>query len=197
MLVNHLGYRQTENVWSQPEPGHNVVLTLGLDIQQAAERSLAAHQGADARAAVVVMDVRTGDVLAMVSSPAINPDYPANDPARLNDMKLRPQINRATYENYAPGSIFKTVVGLACAGKWTQSQRGDLQSGLPGKSASRLHRDRAAGHSGHRATGGISIFAAPFSVPATPISSPMACGRALKTLSAWGKNVTWAIAPAC
>jgi penicillin-binding protein 2 len=114
VLVNNLGYRQTENVWSQPEPGHNVVLTMDLDIQQAAERSLVAHLGADALAAVVVMDVRTGDVLAMVSSPAINPDYPANDPARLNDPILRPQINRATYENYAPGSIFKTVVGLAC-----------------------------------------------------------------------------------
>ena len=114
VLVNNLGYRQTENVWSRPEPGHNVVLTMDLDIQQEAERSLAAHQGADARAAIVVMDVHTGDVLAMVSSPAINPDFPSNDPARLNDPKLRPQINRATYENYAPGSIFKTVVALAC-----------------------------------------------------------------------------------
>ena len=74
VLVNNLGYRQTENVWSQPEPGHNVVLTIDLDIQQAAERSLVAHQGADTRAAVVVMDVRTGDVLAMVSSPAIDPN---------------------------------------------------------------------------------------------------------------------------
>jgi penicillin-binding protein 2 len=112
--TNNLAYRQTENVWSQPEPGHNVVLTIDLDIQQAAERSLAAHQGEDARAAVVVMDVRTGDVLAMVSSPAINPDYAANEPVRLNDPKLRPQINRATQENYAPGSILKTVVALAC-----------------------------------------------------------------------------------
>ena len=114
VLVNNLGYRQTGNVWSRPEPGHNVVLTMDLDIQQAAERSLAAHQGEDSRAAVVVMDVRTGDVLAMVSSPAINPDYAANEPARLNDPKLRPQINRATQENYAPGSILKTVVALAC-----------------------------------------------------------------------------------
>ena len=113
VLVNNLGYRQTENVWSQPEPGQNVVLTLDLNIQQAAERSLAAHQGAAARAAVVVMEVGTGDVLAMVSSPAINPDYPANDPGRLNDPILRPQINRATYETYAPGSIFKPIVGLA------------------------------------------------------------------------------------
>jgi penicillin-binding protein 2 len=113
VLVNNLGYRQTENVWSQPEPGHNVVLTLDLDIQQAAERSLAAHRGADARAAIIVMDVRSGDVLAMVSSPAINPDYSSNEPARMNDPKLRPQSNRATYENYAPGSIFKPIVGLA------------------------------------------------------------------------------------
>jgi penicillin-binding protein 2 len=118
VLVNNLGYRQTENVWSPPEPGQNVVLTLDLDIQQAAERSLAAHRGADARAAVVVMDVRTGNVLAMVSSPTINPNYfvegfSSNELARLDDMKLRPRINRATQENYAPGSIFKTVVGLA------------------------------------------------------------------------------------
>jgi penicillin-binding protein 2 len=113
VLVNNLGYRQSENVWNQPEPGHNVVLTVDLDLQRAAEESLAAHQGADARAAVVVMDVRTGDVLAMVSSPAINPDYLSNDPKYLNDPKLRPQINRATQENYAPGSAFKPVVALA------------------------------------------------------------------------------------
>jgi penicillin-binding protein 2 len=113
VLVNNLGYRQTENVWSQPEPGDNVVLTIDLDIQEAAERSLVAHRGADARAAIVVMDVHTGDVLAMVSSPAINPDYLSNSPAYLADPKLRPQSNRATYENYAPGSIFKPIVGLA------------------------------------------------------------------------------------
>ena len=120
VLVNNLGYRQTENVWSRPEPGHNVVLTINLDIQQAAERSLAQHQGADARAAIVVMDVRTGDVLALVSSPAFDPNdfaqgsFSPGDLTRLNDPKLRPQINRATQENYAPGSIFKTVIALAC-----------------------------------------------------------------------------------
>jgi penicillin-binding protein 2 len=119
VLVNNLGYRQTEDVWTQPEPGHNVVLTIDLDIQQAAERSLAAHQGADARAAAVVMDVRTGDVLAMVSSPAFDPNdfaqgaFPPGVAERLNDPGLRPQMNRATFENYAPGSVFKTVIALA------------------------------------------------------------------------------------
>ena len=90
---------------------------MDLDLEQAAAESLERRQGADARAAVVVMDVRTGDVLAMVSSPAINPDYAANDPKYLTDPQLRPQINRATQENYAPGSIFKTIVGLACLEK--------------------------------------------------------------------------------
>ena len=113
VLVNNLGYRQSENILEAPEPGRNVVLTIDTDIQRAAEASLVAHQGVNARAAIVVMDVRSGDVLAMVSSPALNPDYLANDPKYLSDPKLRPEINRATQENYAPGSIFKTVIALA------------------------------------------------------------------------------------
>ncbi|MGA9776733.1 MAG: peptidoglycan D,D-transpeptidase FtsI family protein [Limisphaerales bacterium] len=113
VLVNNLGYRQSANILTPSEPGHNVVLTLDLDLQRAAEESLLAHRGADARAAIVVMDVRNGDVLAMVSSPALNPDYLSNDTEYLSDPKLRPQINRVTQENYAPGSIFKPIVGLA------------------------------------------------------------------------------------
>jgi len=113
VLVNSLGYRMSKTVDAEPEPGDNVVLTLDLDLQRVAEDSLRTHQGANARGAVVVMDVRNGDVLAMVSSPAFNPVYSENDPARMTDETLRPAINRATQENYAPGSIFKVVVGLA------------------------------------------------------------------------------------
>lgn len=113
VLVNNLGYRQSENVWTQPEPGHSVVLTVDLDIQRAAEESMLHHQGPNVLGAVVVMDVHSGDVLAMVSSPAINPDYSQNDPVRMRDPRLRPEINRATQENLAPGSIFKTVVAIA------------------------------------------------------------------------------------
>jgi penicillin-binding protein 2 len=122
LLVNSQGYRQSETIESQPEPGQNVVLTLDLDLQRAAEDSLKNHHGADARAAIVVMDVRNGDVLAMASSPTINPlfftgglspEEMQQEAARRADMKLRPEINRATQENYAPGSIFKPIVGLA------------------------------------------------------------------------------------
>ena len=113
VLINSQGYRQSENVWQAPEPGQNVVLTIDLDLQRAAEKALLAHRGADARAAIVVMDVRNGDVLAMVSSPAMNPDFSANDPARLGDTNLLVQLNRATQVPFAPGSIFKPVVALA------------------------------------------------------------------------------------
>ncbi len=118
VLVNNLGYRQTESVWSPAEPGENVVLTIDLYLQQAAEKAL--HRfGPDVRGAVVVMNVNTGDILAMVSSPALNPNdfvqgISRSEAAYLNDPTLMPQINRATQANYAPGSIFKPVVALAC-----------------------------------------------------------------------------------
>jgi penicillin-binding protein 2 len=118
VLVNNFGYRQTENVWSVAEPGHNVVLTLDSRIQQAAEQALPVF-GAATRGAVVVMDVNTGDILAMASSPTIDPNYafqgfPPGEYQRWQHPVLRPLINRATYENYQPGSIFKTVVAMAC-----------------------------------------------------------------------------------
>ncbi len=102
--------------WIPPEPGHNVVLTIDLDLQRSAEESFARHQGADARGAVVVMDVRSGDVLAMVSSPTFDPNDFAEGISQDKWQKLQDltaEKNRATYENYAPGSIFKTVVALA------------------------------------------------------------------------------------
>ena len=116
VLINSQGYRQSENIWSQPEPGHNVVLTIDLDLQRAAEESLVRYRGADARAAIVVMDIRNGDVLAMVSSPTFDPnDFAQGISQDKWDrvQQLTAEKNRTTYENYAPGSIFKTVVALA------------------------------------------------------------------------------------
>jgi penicillin-binding protein 2 len=118
VLVNNVGYRQTENIWSPAEPGQNAVLTLDLAIQQAAEKALVTVDGPTTRGAVVVLDVHTGDILALVSAPTFNPNFdtqgfPPGERQRLLDPALRPQINRATYARYAPGSVFKPVVGLA------------------------------------------------------------------------------------
>ncbi len=116
--VNNLGYRQTETIWSAAEAGQNVVLTIDVRIQQAAENSIRKLQGADARAAVVVMQVETGDILALASSPVSDPNYfirgfTPGELARWDDNQLGVQKNRATRENYQAGSIFKTIVALA------------------------------------------------------------------------------------
>lgn len=120
ILVNYKGYKQSETVWTPSEPGKNVVLTIDLDIQKAAEEALQKAQ-ANVRGAVVVMDAQNGDVLAMASAPNFNPNHRIHpDPAtraveneRWNDPTLGLQRNRAIYENYHPGSIFKVVVGMA------------------------------------------------------------------------------------
>jgi penicillin-binding protein 2 len=118
VVVNNVGYRQTENVWQAAEPGTNLVLTIDLNLQRRAERALQVY-GPDTRGAVVVLDVQTGDILALASSPTVDPNdsvqgFPPGEAARRGDGILRPEINRATQENYAPGSIFKMVVGMAC-----------------------------------------------------------------------------------
>lgn len=119
VLVNNLGYRQGENIWEEAQPGTNIVLTIDLRIQKEAERALARRVVAPKKAgAVVVMDVQTGDILALVSLPSYDPNVflpqiSQEDYAELSDPVTRPQINRATQENYAPGSIFKTVIGMA------------------------------------------------------------------------------------
>lgn len=118
VLVNNLGYRQAESTWVESEPGTNVVLTIDLRIQRAAERGLQAALN-NTRGAVVVMDCQDGDILAMASAPSFDPNrfiphISQADWATLNDPKLRPQINRAIQENYAPGSIFKIITAMAC-----------------------------------------------------------------------------------
>lgn len=118
VLVNSLGYRQSENIWTPAEPGKNVILTIDAGIQQAAERALQSAMAGTVRGAAVVMDPHTGDVLAMASAPSFNPNafIPRITPEewrRLSDEELKPQVNRAMQMNYHPGSIFKMVTGLA------------------------------------------------------------------------------------
>ncbi len=118
MLVNNLGYREHETVWVNPQAGRNVVLTLDLALQKAAEASIRL-EGAEVCGAVVVMDVRNGDVLAMVSSPSYDPNRfmaPISQKdwvEQFDDPKLTQMFNRATFGKYPPGSIFKIVTALA------------------------------------------------------------------------------------
>jgi penicillin-binding protein 2 len=97
----------------EPNPGAQVITTVDRRIQEAAERAMAGHAGA-----VVVMDPRNGDVLALTSSPAFALDrFTANldreDWVRLVKDPMTPLMNRALQSQYAPGSVFKVIVTAA------------------------------------------------------------------------------------
>ncbi|HEV8437366.1 MAG TPA: penicillin-binding protein 2 [Methylomirabilota bacterium] len=97
----------------EPNPGAQVITTVDRRIQEAAERAMGGHAGA-----VVVMDPRNGDVLAMTSSPAFALDrFTGNldreDWVRLIRDPMTPLMNRALQSQYAPGSVFKVVVTAA------------------------------------------------------------------------------------
>jgi penicillin-binding protein 2 len=95
--------------------GRRVKLTIDYDLQQAAEDAFHAlgYEGA-----AVILDPRSGEVLALVSLPAYDPnDFAAGiDRAtwnQLNTDRLRPLQNRAIQGRYSPGSTFKAVVAVA------------------------------------------------------------------------------------
>jgi penicillin-binding protein 2 len=119
ILVNNIGYRQSEETWIEPTAGKNLVLTLDLEIQKSAERALA-MSGPETRGAVVVMNCRNGDILAIASAPSYDlnmfvrtRDYSQADWDRFKDPVLALYYNRALQGAYHPGSTFKIIVALA------------------------------------------------------------------------------------
>ena len=118
VLVNNLGYRQSETILSPIEAGKNVTLTIDAQIQRVAEEALNEATAKPVRGAAVVLDVRTGELLALASAPGFNPNHwiPRLLPEIWNSYTnedIAPLQNRAVYGNYFPGSIFKIVVALA------------------------------------------------------------------------------------
>lgn len=92
--------------------GDAIVLNLDVDVQEAAERVLAGRRGA-----AVAMDPRTGEVLALASSPAFDPNTLSGKMSASRWRYLngpgRPQQNRAATALYEPGSIIKPVTAAA------------------------------------------------------------------------------------
>jgi len=95
------------------QPAADIVTTIDLDVQMAADKALGNKTGS-----VVVIDPNTGAILAMVSHPTFDPNQfilgmSDQDWAALNDPNNRPLVNRATQVAYPIGSTFKIVTTLA------------------------------------------------------------------------------------
>ena len=127
IIQDRLG-RVVENVESLavPQPGRNLVLSLDRRIQYLAYRALKAavieHRAAAASA--VVVDVSTGEILALVNQPSANP----NDRRQLQPARLR---NRAVTDVFEPGSTLKpfTVAVALESGAYTPSTPVDTRPG--------------------------------------------------------------------
>ncbi|HEV8582295.1 MAG TPA: penicillin-binding protein 2 [Thermoanaerobaculia bacterium] len=96
-------------------PGRNLKLSIDLDLQQEAARWL---DGPEKVGAVIAMDPRNGEILALVSSPSYNPNIFARrlqraDWQALVDDPNHPLQNRAIQNTYSPGSTFKIVMETA------------------------------------------------------------------------------------
>ncbi len=141
----------------EPKPGSTVALTIDIDFQAAVENALAAtvsamtdEDGIDRGAAIAVVQVGTGDVLALASYPTYSLSTFRQELAALSGDPLRPMWNRASFGRYAPGSTIKPLTAIASlesgattlyeklydSGKWV----------YPGYSASYTYCWKRSGH---------------------------------------------------
>lgn len=121
--------RQNELLWQKmilPKDGYEIVLTIDEFIQFVAERELdIAYRKFKARgASVVVMDPRTGEVLAMANRPTYEPNHPEKSSADS-------RRNRALCDMFEPGSVFKIVTASAALeeNRFSESDRFFCENG--------------------------------------------------------------------
>jgi penicillin-binding protein 2 len=163
ILHGHVGHQQVEiNAQGRivrrdlpgsasPEPGKNIYLTLDVSLQKVAAEALQGRRGA-----IVAIDPNNGDVLALVSSPAYDPNLFVNgiDVKSYNEL-LRssdtPLVNRVLQGKYPPGSTIKPF--LATAALYYGTRTPDDETWCPGwytlKGSDHLYRDWKKGGHGH------------------------------------------------
>ncbi len=123
--VNALGRVIRELERTEGMPGEDVYLTIDLELQK-----FATQQVGDESAAVVVMDVHTGDVLAMASTPSFDPNafnrgLTPDEWKELSTNPKSPLRNKCISAQFAPGSTYKMIVAMAAleAGVITPDQK--------------------------------------------------------------------------
>jgi len=107
--VDASGFKYEEKGERDPRGGEDVTIAIDIRIQEMAENALGEKSGA-----VVVLDPRNGDVLAMASSPGFDTEAlkSREEWQRILDDPHRPLINRAIAGEYPPGSTFKPLIAI-------------------------------------------------------------------------------------
>lgn len=111
--VNAHGRVIRELARTEGKPGADIELTLDMDIQRFAQERMK-----DESASTVVVDVQSGEILCFVSSPGFDPNefitgFSQRRWEEMNEDPLKPLLNKALAGEYAPGSTFKMITGLA------------------------------------------------------------------------------------
>lgn len=120
VVVDSRGRIQDEIETVLPQPGHDIITTIDLDLQLAAEEQL--RNSVTKRGVIIAMDPNNGEVLALASAPTFDPNLfsqrigtkagRAEYVALLNDPQ-KPLINRAVQSRYPPGSTWKIPMAVA------------------------------------------------------------------------------------
>ena len=111
--IDTRGRPMRDSISDPATPGHNVVLTIDMDLQKIAEAQLAGRKGA-----IVALDPNTGEVLCIASGPTFDPNVFARRAPRsaikqlLTDSR-NPLLHRAVASSYAPGSTYKIATMIA------------------------------------------------------------------------------------
>ena len=113
VVVNSVGQEKERLATQEAISGKQILLTIDYDLQEIAEQSLGRRPGA-----AVALDPRTGEVLAMVSHPALDANdfavrISSDDWKSLNEDPQKPLLNRAIQAQLAPGSVFKIITATA------------------------------------------------------------------------------------
>lgn len=118
--TNSSGKITSESYTKKPQPGNTVELSIDLNLQKAAETALTdtvsrmtAEDGIARGAGVSVIEVGTGDILALASYPTFNLATYNQDYRTLEANPAKPMFNRATQGTYPPGSTFKPCTATA------------------------------------------------------------------------------------
>ena len=120
VIVDSRGHIQSEVERVEPQSGQDIVTTIDLDLQQAAEDQL--KKSPQGRGVIIAMDPNTGEVLAMASAPTFDPNLFSQrittKEGRAEYQKLltdpdKPLIDRAIQGKYPPGSTWKPLMATA------------------------------------------------------------------------------------